>query len=87
MTKRITDLEEFCLSQVMRPYQTMLGYEERLERLPTSIEQIAAMLAVDCDWSRCVLDRINAIGFTFPSYINHPLVDVVKASKQKAPAD
>ena len=82
MSRKVTDLEEFCLSHVMRPYQTMLGYEERLESLPYTLESISVMLSTDTYWSKCVLDRIFAIGFMFPDYIKHPLVDVINAHKQ-----
>lgn len=81
---RVTDLDQFCLSQIMRPYQTMLGYEARLDRLPETLEQITARLSIDCEWSRCVLERTSAIGFTFPSYVKHPLVDLVNAARAAA---
>ncbi|RVL48443.1 hypothetical protein CN138_08920 [Sinorhizobium meliloti] len=80
--KRITDLEKFALEQVWRPYQNMKGYEKRLEALPMSLEETAKLLITDeTGWAECVLDRIAAVGFTFPSYINHHLVDVIRTAQ------
>jgi hypothetical protein len=89
MTKRITDLEKFALEQIWRPYQNhiSLGIEKRLEALPMSIEETAVKLIQDeTGWSKLVLDRISAIGFRFPYYISHPLVDVVKAAQSSRTA-
>ena len=85
MSKRITDLEKFALEQIWRPYQNheSIGFEKRLEALPMSIGETANKLITDdTGWSKCVLDRISAIGFTFPPYINHPLVDVVRTAQE-----
>jgi hypothetical protein len=83
MSKRVTDLEKFALEEVWRPYQTLMGYEKRLERLPVSLEETAKLLVVDeTGWSKCVLDRIAAIGFTFPSYVQHTLVRVIQAAQR-----
>jgi hypothetical protein len=79
--KRVTNLEDFCLTQIMRPYQSMIGYEVRLVSLPETLDEITDRLSVDTEWSRCVMDRVNCIGFTFPDYIKHPLVDLVRASR------
>jgi hypothetical protein len=82
--KRITDLEKFALEQIWRPYQNhdAFGYERRLESLPMSLEETAQALITDTTgWSKLVLDRICAIGFSFPSYISHHLVDVVRTAQ------
>lgn len=82
--KRVTDLEKFALEEVWRPYQNMLGYEERFERLPLSLEETAKLLITnDTGWAECVLRRISAIGFTFPSYIHHALVDVIRTEQAR----
>lgn len=89
MARRVTDLEEFALRHVWRPYQSMAGYDHRrpLEALPMSLEETADKLVSDkSGWSECVLNRIVTIGFTFPSYVVHPLVDVVRAALAKAGA-
>ena len=80
--ERVTDLEAFALEQVWRPYQSRMGYERRLERLPMSLEETAKLLVTDeTGWSEIVLNRIAAIGFSFPSYVQHSLVDVVMAAQ------
>lgn len=87
MSKRITDLEKFALEQIWRPYQgtgDYVPYEPRLERLPMSLEETAKLLITDdTGWSKLVLDRVSAIGFTFPSYVQHELVNVVKAARHQ----
>lgn len=80
--KRVTDLEKFALEEVWRPYQGRMGHEKLLERLPMSLEDTAKLLITDqTGWSKCVLDRIAAIGFSFPGYVRHHLVDVVEAAQ------
>lgn len=79
--QRVTDLEAFALRHVWRPYQSKMGYECTLQALPVSLEETAKLLATDdTGWASCVLDRIKAIGFAFPPYIKHPLVDVIVAA-------
>ena len=84
---RITDLEKFALEQIWRPYQSMVGYEKRLERLPVSLESTAESLKQDTEWTRCVLDRLQGMNrhrrITFPPYIQHLLVDVVRTALQE----
>lgn len=74
---RVTDLENFSLEEIWRPYQTMLGYERRLDTPPCNLEGTAVLLIKEQEWSHCVIGRLKAIGITFPTYINHPLVWVV----------
>lgn len=83
MIQRITDLEDFALTQIWRPYQSKMGYEVRLERLPMSIAKTAELLVTDkTGWSEAVLDRVCAVGFFFPEYVKHPLVDVVRTAME-----
>lgn len=77
---RVTDLDEFSLEQIWRPYQGMLFDAPRLVSPPMSLEDTAEKLRDDTEWSRCVLNRLRSIGVTFPPYIAHPLVDVVRAA-------
>lgn len=89
MTQRVTDLDQFALQHIWRPYQSMMGrsHERRLERLPMSLEETAKLLVTDdSGWSKCVMDRIVAIGFTFPPYVMHPLVDVIRLAAERAKA-
>lgn len=84
---RITDLEKFALEQIWRPYQNTVGYEKRLERLPVSLESTAESLKQGTYWSGLVLNRLSGMNrhrrITFPSYIQHPLVDVVRTALQE----
>lgn len=84
MSTRITDLEEFALRHIWRPYQNKVGFEDRLERLPMSLEETVEKIVLDdSGWSDLVLSRIAAIGFRFPSYVVHPLVDLVVAEQKR----
>jgi len=80
--KRVTDLDDFSLTQVWRPYQSKWGYDERLNKPPHGLDKTALLLQQDSEWSRLVLDRIKAIGFSFPTYVNHPLVDLVRKTNK-----
>ena len=83
---RISDLEKFALEQIVRPYATYLGYDwrDRVTSLPFSIDVVAEKLKEDTQWSRSVIDRLRGVHrhnrIAFPSYIQHPLVDVVCAA-------
>lgn len=77
--RKVTDLEKFSLEEIWRPYQTMAGVAEgRLTKPPLGLDGTADALSKDTDWSRAVLSRVRDCGFYFPSYVKHPLVDVVK---------
>ena len=79
--KKVTDLEKFALEHIFRPYQNMIGYEKYLDKLPMSIDEIPNLMTDEPDWAKCVLDRIHAIGFKFPTYINHNIVRIIKTGK------
>jgi hypothetical protein len=83
---RVTDLEEFSLHQIWRPYQRMKGYEDRLSKPPLDLDATAAALLERDKWSECVLSRIGRIGFTVPPYIKHPLADIIRAACASPPA-
>lgn len=83
MSKRVTDLEKFALEEIYRPYQTLLGFEERLTALPYSLEQTAELLSIKSYWTDCVVSRLHGIGITFAKYIEHPLVDVLREAIAK----
>jgi len=76
---KVYNLEQFALEQIYRPYQTMLGFgfDEKLKRLPYSLEKTVELLKEKSEWSSLVLSRIKGIGVTFPEYIKHELVDLV----------
>ena len=79
MTKeKVTDLEKFALEQIVRPYQNLLGIEERAEKLPYTLNELATMLGQNTIWSNSVLERIFRCAFYFPNYVVHPLVNVVR---------
>ena len=88
----IKDLEKFALSQIFRPYQTMLepfegldlrGEQKTLTRLPMPLEEIPEFAEQNKEWRDLVLGRIEKCDFKFATYICHPLVDYLKS---KTPA-
>jgi len=81
----VTDLDKFALEEIWRPYQSMRGYERRLEKSPMNLADTAVELAHDTTgWAECVLDRIRRIGVQFPPYIRHELVDVIEDALSRA---
>jgi hypothetical protein len=80
MPTKVTDLEKFALEQIFRPYQNMvegLG-EKRLTILPMSLDEVPVFIEKNLEWWKLVRNRIVRCKFYFPSYINHPIVDMVR---------
>ncbi len=80
---RVTDLEKFSLEQVWRPYQTWSPFptDKTFQGSPANLDETAQFLQEQGRWSDAVLDRIRRIGVTFPPYIVHPLVDLIRESQ------
>ncbi|KZK82985.1 hypothetical protein PsAD13_03187 [Pseudovibrio sp. Ad13] len=83
MTHKVTDLEEFCLSHIIRPYQTHpdvveLFGKERCTRLPVKLEEVPELAERHPVWWEHVSERLAQIGFRFPKYLQHPIVDLVQ---------
>ena len=75
MSKRkVTDLEKFSLEEIWMPFAATALKSSH------SLEETAQLLTKGTDWSINVLDRIRRVGFMFPPYIAHPLVDVLRAA-------
>lgn len=72
------DADKFVLEQVYRPYQSMLGFNERLTKQPYDNKKTIELLKENSDWSNCVLDRINRCKFEFSQWIKHPVIDFIK---------
>lgn len=81
--KKITDLEQFALEQIWRPYSKTAGLPSRPETLPVDLMETTARLSQKSDWSDRVLGRLAGLGFWFPSYIQHPLVEFLRAQKER----
>lgn len=83
---KITDLEKFALEQVYRPYSnTLLGRDERWDRLPNHYQLDDVLIHFDenTEWRDLVMNRISRLELTFPTYIQHPLVDYIKKWKAR----
>jgi len=78
----VVDADKFVLEQVYRPYQSMLGFEERLKKQPYDNKKTIELLKEDTDWSKCVLDRINRRNFKFSQWIAHPVIGFIKSHPQ-----
>lgn len=74
--RKITDLERFAFEEVMRPYGPLLGYGH-LKALPVPMGEIPALAGANPEWWSHVTDRLWRCGFWFPTYLVHPLVDLL----------
>ena len=81
---KVTDLEAFCLSHIVRPYADKLGIIKRPEVLPFSLDEVVTRLSAGGDWPDLVLGRLSELRFWFPSYVQHPIVDLVLGNQSKA---
>lgn len=81
-TTKITDLDKFVLEQVYRPYQKILlgSNTKRMERLDSTYNLNTVMDVIDDNpqWALDVMGRIVRCNFTFPDYVQHPLVSYIK---------
>ena len=75
--RKVTDLEEFALYHIYKPYQSMVSKR-------VTLSNAVGMLILDPVWAKCVMDRINEIGFYFPQYIIHSLVDFIQEYQEEA---
>lgn len=75
---KVTNLENFALEQIVRPYQSLKWGEKRLFYLPCELITLVQMLEEKSEWSEKVLNRIFRCKFWFPEYINHPLKRVIE---------
>jgi len=80
--KKITDLDDFALVHIIRPYQNLIWlWDDRVKSSPYTLNELCTMLKKHNEWSCCVLDRIQRIWFTFPEYVNHELIEIIKKFK------
>jgi hypothetical protein len=87
VANKVTDLEGFALEQIFRPYQGMAGLPaKRLDKLPMGIDDIVGFAKENPVWWGLVRDRIKRIGFAFPKYVKHELVDFIYADNQYNPS-
>jgi len=75
--REIQDMDKFILEQIYCPYQSMLGFEKRLNKLPYSLDETIFLLKEDSEWSIAVLDRILRCNFKFNKWIVHPIKDMI----------
>ena len=82
MEKKVTDLEYFCLHQVFRPYQNMIGLgDNAINTLPMPIDNVPQFAKENPEWWKVVSDRIHRCGFWFPSYIKHKIVSILRKER------
>ena len=80
---KITDLEEFALDHIVRPYQTIGGFgDKRISAVPCSLEKLCDMLNQDVAWAKMVMYRMSRIKFKVPGYVKHPLADIIRESQK-----
>lgn len=82
MIRKITDLEDFALEEIIKPYQNLLEPKyQRSIKLPFSLNKIAHMLLQDTRWAGFVKNRLSGLNYYFPDYIEHSLVKVLRNIK------
>lgn len=79
--KKVTDLEEFALIHIIRPYQTDIGFkwEEKIRKNQVSLDEIVVIIKTHPSWWKETKSRILRIGFIFPPYIQHPIINLIYA--------
>jgi hypothetical protein len=81
---RVTDLEKFSFDQIWRPYwrshstNTNDQWGSDLKRAPFDLPETATQLTEPSKWSAQVIGRLTSVGVTFPGWVQHPLVDVIR---------
>jgi hypothetical protein len=74
--KMIYNLKRFVLEEIMRPYQTMIGFDEkRITESDFKLFDVIHLLEEHKEWKGCVFDRLRAIQYCLPMYIKHPIVN------------
>lgn len=83
--KKVTDLEEFVLSQILWPYLDYIvppgsPYLNKMDCLPDEfgLDKIVMLFENNPEWAGYVLLRVKKCGFYFPDYIKHPIVDFIQ---------
>ena len=77
---RVTDLEKFFKYHVKNPYLNSLPNMEIAEQM--SLKNVMRYIEKYPQWWALVEDRIKRIGFTFPTWIKHDLVNLLTDQKE-----
>ena len=83
---RVTDLEKFAREHVWMPYWPShpdSGVYPSSKIPSYTLDQTLETLKTYPDYRVLVIRRLKVIGVTFPSYIQHPLVDFIKEELSK----
>jgi hypothetical protein len=72
--ERITDLEKFLHEHIKQPYKN-----QGVETDGITLDNFYEYITKYPDWWALVANRIERIGFKFPDYIQHELVDVIRS--------
>lgn len=81
--KRITDLDAFCLSEIVRPYAPLLSITKRPETLTFALNDLVEMLEAGDEWADLVLNRLSGLRFWFPHYVQHPIVTLIVKNQSR----
>lgn len=95
LSLKITDLEDFVEKEIWMPYLPMHpefgnrdndihDYRKIAKKMSSQFDETIENLNKHKDWSDHVIDRIFAVGYWFPDYIQHPLVEKIKELTDKA---
>lgn len=76
---KTTNLEQFALENIFRPYQNMINLGDHPIRiLPMKLDEIPDFILANPKWWHVVKDRIIKCNFYFPPYIKHRIINLIK---------
>lgn len=73
---KITDLEEFVRKHIKNPYMDMIPDGDKIK-----LKNVHTYIYLYPEWWGYVKSRIDEIGFYFPNYIKHSLLDLIVGVK------
>lgn len=73
---RVTDLDEFANTHIAAPYEPVMPLTVTIENPDDAYRALTEYR--ETEWAQYVINRLNRIGVTFPSYITHPLVTLIE---------
>lgn len=89
LKNKITDLEDFVEKDVWMPYlpihpefgsenNDIHDYRKIAKKMGSKLDETINHLDKYDDWASHIVDRISKVGYWFPDYIQHPIVDKLK---------
>lgn len=83
---RVTDLEDFVLKQIYRPYQNTLFGTTDMRKFDWlskdyNVDTVLDIMRGSPQWTDVVLGRVKSLEVVFPKWIKHEFVDYLVKNK------